>query len=45
VIDLLYRLLRLRNDVNAVARGRVGSRVGRVAFGKAAGRLAARLFR
>lgn len=41
---LLYRLLRLYGDLNAVRRGRMGRRVGRRAYGKATGRLARRLF-
>lgn len=43
--DFLYSLLRWRNNVNAVARGKVPQRVGRVAAGKATGRLFSRLFR
>jgi hypothetical protein len=42
---LLYKLLALSNDWNAVKRGRVGRRVGRRIYGKATGRLAARIFR
>jgi hypothetical protein len=40
----MYRLLRTRNDVNAIRRGRVLRRVGRRAYGKATGRLAAKIF-
>jgi hypothetical protein len=40
----IYRLLRFRNDVNAVRRGKVGRRVARRAYGKATGRLARKLF-
>jgi hypothetical protein len=43
--DLLYRLLRVSNDVRAVRRGRVGRRVARRVYGKATGRLAGRIFR
>lgn len=43
--SLIYKLLRLSNDVNAVRRGRVGRRITRRAYGKATGRLARRLFR
>jgi hypothetical protein len=43
--DLLYRLLRISNDVRAVRRGRVGRRVARRVYGKATGRLASRIFR
>lgn len=45
MIDFLYRLLRFSNDVNAVSRGKVPQRAGRVMAGRAAGRLFARLFR
>jgi hypothetical protein len=41
---LLYRLLRLSNDVNAVRRGRIGRRVARRAYGRVTGRLARRWF-
>jgi hypothetical protein len=41
---LIYRLLALSNDVNAVRRGKGGRRVARRIYGKAAGRLAPRLF-
>lgn len=40
----IYKALAVSNDVNAVRRGRVVRRVGRRAYGKAAGRLARRLF-
>jgi hypothetical protein len=42
---LLYRLLALSNDVNAVRKGRVGRRVARRIYGQATGRLAGRIFR
>ena len=41
---LLYRLLRLYGDANAVCRGKVGRRIGRRVYGKATGRLARRQF-
>lgn len=43
---LLYRLLRVNNDVRAVRRGpqAVVRRAGRRAYGKATGRLAHRIF-
>lgn len=41
----LYALLRLSNDVRAVSKGRVGQRLGRRLYGKAAGKLAAKIFR
>jgi hypothetical protein len=41
----LYKLLAAYNDYRAVRRGRVGRRIARRAYGKAAGRLARRLFR
>jgi hypothetical protein len=43
--SLLYRILRLSNDINAIRRGRLGRRVERRAYGKATGRLARKLFR
>lgn len=43
--SLLYRLLRLSNDLNAVRRGRIGRRIARRAYGKATGGLARKLFR
>jgi hypothetical protein len=42
---LLYQLLALSNDYNAVRRGRVGRRVARRIYGKATGRVARRIFR
>jgi hypothetical protein len=42
---LLYRLLALSNDYNAIRRGRVGRRIGRRIYGRATGRLAGRIFR
>lgn len=41
----LYRLLRYRNDVRAVRRGRVGRRIARRTYGRLTGRLARKLFR
>ena len=43
--DFLYRLLRWRNDLNAVRQGprAVGRRVARRAYGRATGRFARRL--
>jgi hypothetical protein len=43
--SLLYRLLRLSNDLDAVRRGRIGRRIARRAYGRATGRLARNLFR
>jgi hypothetical protein len=43
--SLLYRLLRLSNDLNAVRRGRIGRRIARRAYGKSTGRLARKRFR
>lgn len=42
--DLIYALLGLSNDVNAVRKGKVGRRVGRRIYGKASGKLARKLF-
>ena len=43
--SLLYKALRISNDINAVRRGKIGQRIARRAYGKATGRLAARIFR
>jgi hypothetical protein len=40
-----YKALAASNDANAIRRGKVGRRVARRAYGKAAGRLARTLFR
>ena len=44
MMRLIYRLLRLHGDVNAVHRGEVGRRVARRAYSKITGRLARKLF-
>lgn len=43
--DTLYRALRTSRDVNAVRRGKVGQRIARRAYGRAAGHVARKLFR
>lgn len=40
----IYKLLRLHGDANAVAKGKVGRRIGRRVYGKATGRLARKWF-
>lgn len=40
----IYRALRISNDVNAVAKGKAGRRIGRRIYGKTTGRLARKLF-
>lgn len=42
--NLLYKLLRLSNDLNAVQKGKVGRRIGRRMWGKATGKAAGKLF-
>ena len=42
---LLYKALKISNDVNAVSKGNVGKRIGRRAYGKATGKLARKLFK
>ena len=42
---LLYKALKITNDVNAVSKGKVGKRIGRRAYGKATGKLARKLFK
>jgi hypothetical protein len=41
---LLYNLLGLSNDWNAIKRGRVGRRIARRVYGRATGRLARKWF-
>lgn len=41
---LIYQLLRLSNDLNAVQKGRVGRRVQRRIYGRVTGRAARKLF-
>lgn len=42
---LLYALLRISNDINAINKGKVGKRIGRRAAGKVSGRTIRRLFK
>jgi len=42
---MIYRLLRISNDINAVKKGKVGKRIGRRASGKVTGKLIRKLFR
>ena len=42
---LLYKALKISNDVNAVSKGKVGKRIGRRVYGKATGKLARKLFK
>ena len=45
VRGLLYALARLLGDVNAIVKGKVGTRIGRRLAGKLTGRLLGKLFR
>jgi len=42
---MLYKILRISNDINAVKKGKVGKRIGRRASGKVTGKLIRKLFR
>lgn len=42
---MLYKLLRISNDINAVKKGKIGKRIGRRASGKVSGKLIRKLFR
>lgn len=42
--NLLYKLLKYSNDVNAVKKGKTGRRIGRRLAGKATGKIFKRLF-
>lgn len=43
--SMIYKLLRLSNDLNAIRRGRVGRRIARRAYGRTTGRAARRIFK
>lgn len=43
--SLLYKLLRISNDINAVRRGKVGKRIGRRIAGRASGKIIRQLFK
>lgn len=43
--SLIYKLLRISNDINAVKRGCIGRRIGRRVYGKVTGRLARKIFK
>lgn len=43
--SMIYKALRISNDINAIRKGRVGRRVGRRIYGKATGKLARKLFK
>lgn len=42
---MIYKLLRISNDMNAIRRGKVGKRIGRRVAGKVTGKAIRRLFR
>jgi len=43
--NLIYQLLKVSNDVNAVQKGKVARRIGRRVAGKATGKMLGRLFK
>lgn len=43
--SLIYKLLRISNDINAIRRGRVGKRIGRRVSGRGAGKIIRKLFK
>lgn len=43
--SLIYKALRISNDINAIKRGKIGQRIARRAYGKATGRIARKLFK
>ncbi len=45
VRSVLYLLARLLGDINAVQKGKIGTRIGRRLAGKLTGRLLGKLFR
>lgn len=42
---MIYKLLRISNDMNAIKRGKVGKRIGRRIAGKVTGKGIGRLFK
>lgn len=42
---MIYKLLRISNDMNAIRRGKVGKRIGRRVAGRVTGKAIRRLFR
>jgi len=42
--SVLYKLLRVSNDINAIKRGKVTRRIGRRAAGKVTGKLFRKIF-
>ncbi|MEI3596735.1 MULTISPECIES: hypothetical protein [unclassified Oceanobacillus] len=42
---LIYKLLRISNDMNAIRRGKIGKRLGRRLLGKITGKGIGRLFK
>lgn len=43
--NLIYQLLKISNDINAVKKGKVGKRIGRRVAGKATGRMMGKIFK
>lgn len=42
---MIYKMLRISNDINAIKKGKIEKRIGRRIFGKITGRLMGKLFR
>lgn len=43
--SLIYKGLRISNDINAVKKGKIGQRIGRRTMGKATGKLMRKMFK
>lgn len=43
--SIIYKALRISNDINAVRRGRVGKRIGRRVSGRFAGKIIRKIFK
>ncbi len=43
--SLIYKILKISNDVNAVRKGKIGRRIGRRASGKVTGKILKNLFK
>lgn len=43
--SLIYKLLRISNDINAVKKGKIGKRIGRRVAGRGSGKIIRKLFK
>lgn len=43
--NLIYKILRISNDINAIRRGKIGKRVGRRVYGRMSGNMMRKFFK